>query len=141
LKQVSHPAPINIFYRHSDHGMTHFIFIFRSRTLLTAYSPLLLISPMMKARKRAPPGQSGSHRQRSEPSWKNYRLSFIRIRHNWSMTPTQPRFYLGLLEARFQPMLKKSSSKPHIWRVVSCSTRGLLGALPIELLRPSFLKR
>jgi hypothetical protein len=57
------------------------------------------------------------------------------------MTPTQPRFCSGLSEARFQPMSKKSSSKLHIWRVVSCSTRGLLGALPTELLRPSFLKK
>jgi hypothetical protein len=57
------------------------------------------------------------------------------------MTLTQPRFCSRPSEAKFLPTPKKFSSRLRIWRVVSCSTRGPLGALPIELLRPSFLRR
>jgi len=141
LKQVSHPIFINIICRCSNHRMTHFVFLFRNRILLTAYSPLLLISPRTKARKQVPTGQLGSHRQRSGPSWKNCRLSSIKIQHNWSMTLTQPRFYSRPSEARFLPMPRKPFSRSHIWKVVSCNIRGPSGASPIGLLRPGSLKR
>jgi len=141
LKQVSHPISISIICRCSDHRMTHFVFLFRNRILLTAYSPLPLMSPKMKVRKQVPPGQLGSHRPRSGQSWKNCQLSSIKTRLNWSMTLTRPRLCSRPSEARFLSMLKKSSSRPHIWRAISCSTRKLPSVLPIELLRPGFLKK
>jgi len=141
LKQVSHPISISNTCRCFDHRITYFVFFFRNRILLTAYSPSPLTSLKTRARKQAPHGQLESHRQRSGLSWKNCRLSSIKTRLNWSMTLTRPKFCSRPSEARFLPMLKKSSSRPHIWRVVSCSTRGPPGALPIELLRPGFLRR
>jgi hypothetical protein len=57
------------------------------------------------------------------------------------MTLTQPRLYSRPSEAKFLPMLRKSSFKLHIWKAVRCSTRELPNVLPIELLMPSFLKR
>ena len=141
LKQVSHPVSTSLICRCSYHRTTHFVFLFRSRILPTAYSLSLLMSPKTKVRKPVPPGQLGFHRQRSGLNWKNCRPSSIKIRPNWSMTLIRPRFCSRPSEARFLPMPKKPSSRPHIWKVVSCSTKGPPGALPIELLRPDFLRR
>ena len=141
LKQVSHPIFISIICRCSDHIMTYFVFFSRNRILPTAYSPSPLISLKMKVRKRVLPGQLGSHRQRSGPSWKNCRLSSIKTWLNWSMTLTRPRLYSRPSEAKSLPMPKRPCSRPHMWKVANCNTRGLPGALPIELLRLGFLRK
>jgi len=51
--------------------------------------------------------------------------------------PIQPRPYLKLSEAKSLLMPRRSSSRPHTWRVDSFSTKRPLSALPIEPLMPS----
>jgi len=57
------------------------------------------------------------------------------------MTPTQPRFYSKLSEAKSLPMPRRFSSKLHTWRADSSNTKRPLSASPIDPLMPGFQRR
>ena len=116
-------------------------FLFQEQDSPDSLSPSPSKSLKMKARKRVLLKQLGSHRQKSEQSWRFCWLCFTRIQPNWLMTPIQPRLYLKLSEASSLPMSRRSSSRPHTWRVDSFNTKRPLSASPIGLLMPSFQRR